>query len=131
MSTLRWLHLTDLHLGMADQRWLWPNVREAFFSDLAQLHGRSGPLDLVLFTGDLTQTGKPEEFGKLEDFLGAFWDQLAALGSHPQLLAVPGNHDLVRPSADDARVGLLQRWDADVEARFWKDGSPHRALIHE
>jgi hypothetical protein len=48
MSTFRFLHLTDLHLGMAGQAPLWPNVEEIFFADLKTLLERVGPWDLVL-----------------------------------------------------------------------------------
>ena len=61
---LSWLHLTDFHQGMADQDWLWPNMQERFYEDLEYLHGECGPWDLVLFTGDLTQSGLAEEFAQ-------------------------------------------------------------------
>jgi hypothetical protein len=38
MITFNWLHLTDLHHGASGQPPLWPNVRQAFFTDLAKLH---------------------------------------------------------------------------------------------
>lgn len=43
MSNFSWLHLTDLHQGMATQDWLWPNVREVFHEDLGKLHDACGP----------------------------------------------------------------------------------------
>jgi len=65
MTYVSWLHLTDLHRGMKEQRWLWPGVRGIFFDDLKKLHEKCGPWDLVLFTGDLTQRGSAEEFQKV------------------------------------------------------------------
>ena len=62
MNTFRWLHLTDLHLGMPGQQSLWPNVEEMFLKDLDYLRTHVGPWDLVLFTGDITQRGTEPEF---------------------------------------------------------------------
>src|SRR5215207_372548 len=96
-ESFSFLHLTDLHQGMASQSWLWPNVEEEFFRDLEKIHEAAGPWDLLLFTGDLTQRGSRAEFEELNKTLGRLYDELARLGSTPILLAVPGNHDLVRP----------------------------------
>lgn len=133
--SFRWLHLTDLHQGLESQHWLWPGVREEFFKDLARLHAKSGPWDFVLFTGDLTQRGTAEEFQALDETLDAIWKHLRALGSEePVLLAVPGNHDLVRPPPGSEALQTLMTWheDASVRQRFWGDASADvRALVHE
>jgi hypothetical protein len=36
-STIRWLHLTDLHVGMTQQRWLWPMMKARFCKNLTHL----------------------------------------------------------------------------------------------
>jgi hypothetical protein len=54
-ASLSWLHLSDLHQGIAGQPWLWPTVREELFKDLTKLYKKAGPWDVVFFTGDLTQ----------------------------------------------------------------------------
>jgi hypothetical protein len=99
MRSFSWLHFTDLHQGLESQGWLWPGVRDVLFADLEQLHRRCGPWDLVLFSGDLTQRGRVEEFNKFNATLTQLYSHLRALGSTPSLLAVPGNHDLMRPDA--------------------------------
>lgn len=133
MTVLNWLHLTDLHQGMTDQDWLWPTTRRALFDDLAKVHDHAGPWDLVLFTGDLTQRGSSDEFKRLENTLGDLWDHLDDLGSHPLLLAVPGNHDLVRPDPEDPTTVLLGDWTtkANVRDAFWKPGSKYQQPIHD
>ena len=131
-SSFSWLHLTDFHQGMRDQDWLWPGVKEIFFEDLKRLHDKSGSWDLVLFTGDLTQRGSAEEFEKLDRLLVQLWDYFAQLGSSPKLLAVPGNHDLVRPNTKDPAVKLLQRWleEPDVQEEFWHNAeSSYRQVV--
>jgi len=112
MSTFRFLHLTDLHLGMIGQVRLWPNVEERFLADLKLLRDRVGPWDLVLFTGDLTQRGISAEFAALEQLLLKLWASFKEWGFTPELLAIPGNHDLVRPKdeTDSALINLLHGW---------------------
>jgi 3',5'-cyclic AMP phosphodiesterase CpdA len=134
MKTFSWLHLTDFHQGMNEQSWLWPNVKDRFFEDLEKLHDKNGPWDLVLFTGDLTQRGSAEEFQKLDEVLEKLWEKFKRLGSSPKLLAVPGNHDLVRPNEKDPSVKLLRLWndDPDVQSEFWEDAnSPYRKVVTE
>ncbi len=129
-----WLHLTDLHFGMSGQKWLWPNIREEFFLDLEKLHRKSGPWDLVLFTGDFVQKGGADEFHKLNELLGELWERLRRLGSDPYLLGVPGNHDLVRPRPADPAVSALRTgWgDARVQQEFWnKERSGYRKVVQK
>lgn len=132
MTSLNLLHLSDLHQGVQGQAWLWPNVREQVYDDLRKLHERSGPWDIVLFTGDLTQRGNKEQFDALGVTLAGLWNHFASLGSTPVLLAVPGNHDLVRPPPKHPTVKAMATWEDDSEVRedFWRDQeSPYRAIV--
>jgi len=131
-SYFSWLHLSDLHRGVKEQEWLWPNVREIFFEDLKKLHEKCGPWDLVLFTGDLTQRGSAEEFQKVDELLEELWMHFKELGSNPELLAVPGNHDLVRPRKETPAIKLLQGWadQPNVQEIFWEDAkSSYRRTV--
>lgn len=127
MKSFNWLHLTDLHFGHDDQKSLWPNVREALWNDLERLHEKSGPWNAVLFTGDLVQSGKKEQFIELEEkVLGPLWTHLAKIGSKEcALLAVPGNHDLLRPEYDKPKAALrymLQKNGfSEIEGEFWDE----------
>ena len=121
-STIRWLHLTDLHVGMSEQDWLWPRMHGRFRDDLRAICGTAGPWDLELFTGDLVQKGI--EYAEPEDKFRDLWAWFEELqpGRPPKLLAVPGNHDLQRPDATEAAVDVLENWSnrPDVRDRFWK-----------
>src|SRR5437016_3134147 len=100
MASIGWLHLSDLHQGRDGSRVLWPRVRKEFYDDLAWLHEKAGPWDLILFTGDLTQRGAAGEWSELSSTLErlvAFVAELQPDEAEPVLLAVPGNHDLARP----------------------------------
>ena len=129
MTQFSWLHLTDLHLGQKEQRWLFPNVKNEFFRDLRSLHRASGPWDLVLFSGDLTQSGEAGQFEKLEQVLDELWGLFWSLGSSPCLLAVPGNHDLDRPD-QDMTPKIVEEYLAnpDSRAKFWDADRPRHLL---
>jgi len=132
-ETFSWLHLTDLHFGLKGQKGLWPNLREPWLDDLGALHDRSGPWDVVLFTGDLVQRGTSEEFRAMQaEVLERLWERLEALGSGgARLLAVPGNHDLYRPTDEDAAAEtLLSGGFSRVAQKFWSlpDG-PYRRVV--
>ena len=131
VASLGWLHLSDLHQGLAGQRWLWPNLRESLLEDLKKMHQVSGPWDVVFFTGDLTQQASKREFAALNETLARIWEELAKLGSHPILLTVPGNHDLVRPDSKSSTPKLLVRWDdQDVINDFWNNAAgEYRRLV--
>ncbi len=131
MDRIRWLHLTDFHQGMKSQNWLWPQIRQRFFEDLTQQHARSGPWDLILFSGDMTQKGTKQEFDRFTQFLEELLAHIKALGSTPLFLAVPGNHDLQRPNPK-ATTTILAEWDLHPEIHdlFWdKKNSEYRKLV--
>lgn len=133
MTTFRWLHLTDLHLGMPGQQSLWPNVEEMFLENLDHLRTQVGPWDLVLFTGDITQRGTELEFDEVDKLLQKLWSRFKGWGFVPKLLAIPGNHDLVRPidESDPTLITLLYNWHLPaVQTPFWEKGdSPQRQLV--
>ena len=137
MTTFSWLHLTDFHFGLKGQDCLWPNLRQPFLDDLAELHELTGPWQAVLFTGDLVQQGKSEEFRAMQkEVLDRLWLRLAELGSGDAvLLAVPGNHDLFRPNSneDNAAIDTLLKKDGfqgKVVDKFWDNptGSYRRVI---
>ena len=71
---MRILHLTDLHVGMDSQNWLWPTAKKCLFEDLDKLLDRDGAIDLVIFSGDMTQKASASEYIKLNDVLGDLWN---------------------------------------------------------
>jgi len=133
-----WLHLTDFHYGLKGQGSLWPTLRQPFLDDLSRLHDLSGPWQALFFTGDLVQSGSPDQFAEMQaEVLDRAWRKLQELGSgEAALLAVPGNHDLCRPDpkvdnpAIDALLNL-SGFDAIAE-KFWDrpDGS-YRKVVND
>lgn len=124
-ARFRWLHLTDLHVGLREGDYLWPGVEEEVLKDLQLVHGRLGGVDVLFFTGDLTQQGDTREFERFEAILELVRKKLSDLGSSPAFIAVPGNHDLVRPPAGGSVMKDLAdgTTNAALRERFWTDAS--------
>jgi predicted MPP superfamily phosphohydrolase len=95
---------------MKGQAPLWANLKHHFYDDLRLLHRQSGPWDLLIFSGDIVQKGDAEEFRGATAALQELYGKLADLNCSPKFIAVPGNHDLVRPDANDMSAMLLQDW---------------------
>lgn len=84
------LHLSDLHLN--ENNWDQNIVLESFFKDLTLNIAPENSLDLVLFSGDLTNTGSENEFKFFKDnFLHKFCEILKI--DQSKLIFSPGNHD--------------------------------------
>jgi predicted MPP superfamily phosphohydrolase len=131
LQTFTWLHLTDLHVGMKEQDWMWPRLKERFFQDLSRLHSTTGNWDIVIFSGDLTRRGSREDFDRLDVILGDLWQHFEKLGCRPQLIVLPGNHDLTRPEPTAVYKALKRWWeDGDVRDSFFKnaDNEYRRAI---
>ena len=134
MTHFSWLHLTDLHCGQQEHSWLLPGVQDIFFEDLKRLYQKCGPWDLVLFTGDLTQKGTTEDFQKAQVFLEQLWKCFETFDAPlPTLLAVPGNHDLVRPAKKTAVVRMLTGNFSEIQEEFWdhtaEEGEEYRQIV--
>jgi predicted phosphodiesterase len=98
----RWLHLSDLHIGHSENS---DNVHELFFKDVRNRVEVIGVPDVVVLSGDLTNIGSEKEFEQLDVFLGQLYGNLRVPGNStkPILIAVPGNHDMQRPSGAELR----------------------------
>lgn len=132
MTYFSWLHFTDLH-QLEKSDWRQPGIQDMLFKDLEILYDKSGPWDLLLFTGDLTFKGSLEEFNRVNELFNRLWELFATLGCNPKLLAVPGNHDLVWQNPREPEVLLLQNWNTilNVQEDFWEDNSRYRQVVNQ
>jgi predicted MPP superfamily phosphohydrolase len=117
---VRWLHISDLHLGSAGQE-LWWTVRRDFEHSVKEWVGKLGIPDLILVSGDLSNTGQRKEFTLFDRFLD---DLLKWIGEPaPLVIPVPGNHDVQRPDAE-YRFAFLDGYGAKgnpgLEQDFWE-----------
>lgn len=116
---IRCLHISDLHCGV---KWAshWPNAREVLENDIKKLVDRDGAADLVIFTGDITQCGKEDEFGQATMVLERLLRVAGRKPSEPPpLVVVPGNHDLIRPDVKSPTALALRTQYADDQFQEW------------
>lgn len=124
-SPIRWLHLSDFHVGKDDyaERRIFGRIHEHIREQLE----RSGAPDLIFITGDLAQSGRPEEYSSFyEEFLLPL--QVDTLGEEWQgkIFTIPGNHDVDRSTAQYFdREAVLQPnsrfFDVSDEGRRQRD----------
>jgi len=110
-------------VGPRGYRLLQPEYRDAFEQDLRRLHALSGPWDLVLISGNLTQTGSPREFDLLSSTLDSLWSYLKSLGSDPTLLVVPGPRDFGTLKLAVGTNPRLRSRASAVRKAFLSDGT--------
>jgi tetratricopeptide (TPR) repeat protein/predicted MPP superfamily phosphohydrolase len=131
-KTFRWLHFSDLHVGVHEQSSLWPRFGRLLDADLERVLKRAGDIELIVFSGDMVQKGTRDEFDLFDETLGKIIDRISEFQARPQLIALPGNHDLVRPdSLSGHAVALAAYWQRpEIRERFWdKKGEDYRAFI--
>jgi predicted MPP superfamily phosphohydrolase len=129
---IRFLHLSDLHVGMTNQGWLWPAFKTAFLDDIRNMCRKFGGWDVVIFSGDLVQKGSQSEYEKLTEILKEIWVVFEELGFTPLLFPVPGNHDLTRPTSLNAAAKVLDQWWSlpEIQKAFWEsDGGEYQNLV--
>jgi tetratricopeptide (TPR) repeat protein len=126
---LRILHISDLHERGPRERESFRRRRvlgNEWERNLDELL-KDGPIDLVCFTGDVANFGKPEEYGPVTDFIGALLGKLAL--PMERLFLVPGNHDIDRDQGKSAwsklrgKKGLLSRLDPLDLSRWMAGGN--------
>jgi hypothetical protein len=109
MSILSWMHISDWHQRGSEFDRL--KVRDALIDDLrgrADLDPGLAQLDFVIFSGDLTFSGRPEEYEAFAtEFLGPVLDAAGLDQEH--FIAVPGNHDVDRTALHLFDPQLLSR----------------------
>lgn len=124
MSAITWLHLSDFHYETKLLRDFWGNIENILFDDLKFVCSKTGPPDLIFFTGDLVQKGSKKNFKELNEKLLRIYDFFEEeFEVRPTLLCVPGNHDLIRPEPTKPEAILLKEWlnYPQVQNTFWND----------
>lgn len=135
MGGARILHISDLHERAGREKELWRRRRvlgDAWLHHLDELAGES-PIDLVLFTGDAADWGRPEEFQRAGEFLHATLDRLSLDKS--RLFVIPGNHDVDRTAEPGAwaelRKAISENADLLSVARWMSGGSAPAGFLPE
>ena len=97
---IRWLHISDLHIGSPKNKWLDNTIQEKFIEIISHI----GRIDFILISGDIIHQGQynnHELYNKAKNFLL----ELKKISKH--LVFAIGNHDYTR---DDTRYTILKKW---------------------
>jgi len=130
MSGISWLHLSDWH--QKGQEFDRKIVRDALIKDI-ETRSKIDPaltnIDFVVFSGDVTYSGKQDEF---QTAITEFFNPvLNTVGLGPdRLIIVPGNHDLEWSVLDLLPTNLLEKFDSSAKVTEWlTDSRKRRALL--
>lgn len=123
-NTIRWLHISDLHMGCPGPD-VWATVRLKFRDSILENRNRL-PIDLILVTGDIAYKAAPREYEKFDAFLNDLRNWLRAAGQpknkDPFIIPVPGNHDLLRPKGDGVlKYTILKELQKNPDDRYLQD----------
>lgn len=109
-DTFTWWQLSDIHWGRSDPPPVeLQNYAAAVVAELsgAQLAAHGIP-DAIIITGDLTFSGKREQYESLHDHLIAPLRAGAPELADVPIMMVPGNHDLDRDVAENLNSARVQ-----------------------
>lgn len=118
---LRWLHLTDLHIGRDNES---QAVAIKSLVSAVQTYADDRPFDVVILSGDLAYSGLLAEY---ETFAKCVLEPLkaTALCKDAIFIAAPGNHDL---DCDAALPALWSSLGAKRQEQFFQLGEGGRKV---
>ena len=99
-SEIRWLHISDLHIGSQANPWLDSTLRNRLNNFLS----RYSKFDFIIISGDVIHQGKYKDNDNVNAAKELF-SELREFSDH--LILCLGNHDYAR---DEGRYMLLQKW---------------------
>ncbi|NBH14440.1 hypothetical protein D3Z36_09690 [Lachnospiraceae bacterium] len=102
MENLRWLHLSDFHIGQDNYAQM--KLFKSIHKNMKEQKEKGFLPDMIFITGDIANKGKKEEYTIFADeFLLPIVDIYDIL---PKVYIIPGNHDIDREKCDVAALSL-------------------------
>lgn len=102
METLRWLHLSDFHIGKDNYAQI--KLFKSIHNHMKEQKEKGILPDMIFITGDIANKGKKEEYNTfISEFLLPIVDIYDVL---PKVFIIPGNHDIDREKCDVAALSL-------------------------
>lgn len=98
---IRWIHLSDLHIGSEENKWMDDTLRKDLVYFLEHDIGR---IDFILITGDVINQGKYND-KKISQQAEEFFENLKQITEN--IVFCIGNHDYNR---SDSRYSILRDW---------------------
>lgn len=104
----RWIHLSDLHIGLPENQW----VNDALQKELVYfLKNDIGRVDFILITGDIIHQGQYDK-RKTVDITKKFFEKLKEITSN--IVFCAGNHDYKRSFE---RYRILRDWEIETNKK--------------
>lgn len=129
MSTVTWLHISDLH-WRASEAYDAHIVAEALLRDLAgrtKIAPALAQIDFIFVTGDIAFASRAEEYVLAQQF---FDDLRRTTGVRKgRLFVVPGNHDVDRNAISGEARDHVNKLDRRQTVNELLEQGVHRALI--
>jgi predicted phosphodiesterase len=116
MTTLSWLHLSDLHLRGTET-----SVDIGHFHDMLtdiqkEIKKEKLSLDAVFFTGDVAFSGQVEQYNRAAGWFDEILEACGLAGRRDRFFVVPGNHDVNRQEVN--RAGYTRSFHAELAKRL-------------
>lgn len=102
---IRWLHISDLHIGSPKNKWLDSTLQDKFVEKISNI----GRLDFILVTGDVIHKGQSNNHNYYTSAHNLF-KKLSDICEH--IVFAIGNHDYIR---DNSRFNLLRDWQKEED----------------
>lgn len=128
-ESIRWLHISDLHILLNDPSWTdYKNFLLRFFDERP-----AQKPDFIVITGDYRNIQKQESYELAEHFISELLEKLG-LSREKDLFMIPGNHDTL-PQRKDSSGSVLDRrlcdlknllpdglspWEEKEDAALWR-----------
>ena len=127
MRTVRWLHISDLHMREAEDA-PQQTVLATMLEDISRRRATGAQVDFVVVTGDLAFSGKRSEYELVAVFLR---DLVASVGVSPdKVFCVPGNHDVQRERSKMCFRGARYEIQSEGDVyRFLADDEERKDLL--
>src|SRR5208283_5059227 len=134
------LHLSDIHFGQEKNGTLVKHhhVRDALTADASELAKKRGPATRILITGDVSYSGKPDEYKTATAWLERLTKACGCDETH--VSTIPGNHDCDLAAISNQakmlyarfRVSTAQQVQADLEGivRDGEAANPFLPKLH-
>ncbi len=127
MSTITWLHISDLYFHVSQDR-AWDSVLNNLLGDVDARIRKSGVHpDFIVVCGDVAYSGSPAEYVPARRF---FDDLLEITGlDKERLFIVPGNHDVDRRLISHGARAISKSITDQESADRILSSSPDRKLL--
>ena len=127
------LHLSDIHFRqpycLDSSTDVEHSVRQLLVKDIEHMTKVTGPVDLVLVTGDIAFQGHPDEYEFAKRWLAKVVETCGC--DETSIFIVPGNHDVDRNSTKNKEVMDLRQEILAIPVDSGRDKKLHDVVLND